>query len=651
MNIALTGSAGLVRTSNRVWLSTGRVLILATVFFASFVAAYSLVEHIQLPFSNPHGIVSRLSEIKYNPANNVLRFLIIVLLPSAVLAGIYLTASESLAAKVFPSPSSANENEETGLVKALGGRFFYPVLIAVTLLVALNMDSYYATGSFETYEEGQPLSAGLSYQNGGVPYRDFVFFHGLFDEPLRAWLAFGLFGQSVSGLRAVQSITKIATFIFLSAFLVIIFRRNKAFVFLTLFVLYALQPQGGDIALNKAGIPGIESIIVMPRDLALFAFLVVVALLAQRIQRPGSPQRLFWIAAAFSAVPVFGYIHSMERGLYLVTAFAVLAPTLYVFFFREAPARNAFLGGCAAGLVSSLVILAFLIHGEFPDLIRHTAFLASADLQLQFGSPFHFRALPYAMVCLMVAFNLFCVVGAFLRYLRKSHHTVEVIRGFLQAHFVEVGLLLVSMLYFRNGLGRSDWVHVGYVLPAPAILFLYIIFKRGILPQLQRFGGLRKAFNMGVPVLCVLLLMSLSSRVVAKNLLSENFPLRYADDHYVPENWRETIAFLRSNLAADEHFFTLTDEISLYYFVGKECPVRFPLLSSVVRNERYQKEIIDDLQRNKVKYVILDPKSLFYRIDGVPNDFRAPLVFDYIREHYRADRTIDGNMVYVRDGM
>src|SRR4029453_2877401 len=102
-------------------------------------------------------------------------------------------------------------------------------------LIALNTQSHNAVGPFETYEEGQTLSAGLSYQNGGVPYRDFVFFHGLYEEPLRALLAFELFGQSVGGVRALQSITKIAAFLFLWAFLVLIFRRNKVFVFLTLF--------------------------------------------------------------------------------------------------------------------------------------------------------------------------------------------------------------------------------------------------------------------------------------------------------------------------------------------------------------------------------------------------------------------------------
>lgn len=389
----------------------------------------------------------------------------------------------------------------------------------------------------------------------------------------------------------------------------------------------------------------------LPRDLALFAFLVVLALLAQRIQKPRSPRGLFWTTAAFSAVPVFGYIHSMERGLYLVTAFAVLAPVLYIFFFREAPARMPFLKGCAAGFVFSLAVLAFLVHGDFPDLIRQSAFLASTDLQLQSGARFHFHDLVYAIVCLMMAFNLFSIAAEFLRHMRASRSTAQAIHGFLQSHLVEFGLLILSMLYFRNALGRFDWVHVAYVLPAPAVLFLYILFRRGIWPLLLRFGVLQKALNMGVPLLCVLALGILSSKVIGGDLLSENFPLRYADDHYVPENWKQMIGFLRDNLAKDETFFILTDETSFYYFVGKECPVRFPLLSSVARSEKYQREIIDDLKSKKVKYVIADPRSKYYRMDGVPNDLKAPLVFEYIHEHYTAYRDIDGNMVYMKNSI
>src|SRR4030095_5089245 len=116
----------------------------------------------------------------------------------------------------------------------------------------------------------------------------------------------------------------------------------------------------------------------------------------------------------------------------------------------------------------------------------------------------------------MMAFNLFSVVGDFLRHLRMSRRMPELIRGFVQAHFIEIGLLLGSMLYFRNPLGRSDWIHVAYVLPAPVLLFLYIIFRRGLYPLMVHAGTLRKSVNIGVVALCFVLSGSLVGRILRR---------------------------------------------------------------------------------------------------------------------------------------
>ena len=49
------------------------------------------------------------------------------------------------------------------------GPLVLAVTMVLTLLVALHARSYMSSGRFETYEEGLPLSAGLSYLNGGAP--------------------------------------------------------------------------------------------------------------------------------------------------------------------------------------------------------------------------------------------------------------------------------------------------------------------------------------------------------------------------------------------------------------------------------------------------------------------------------------------------
>ena len=111
---------------------------------------------------------------------------------------------------------------------------------------------------------------------------------------------------------------------------------------------------------------------------------------------------------------------------------------------------------------------------------------------------------------------------------------------------------------------------------------------------------------------------------------------------------KSIVSFLRQNLSPEERFYTLSDELSIYYFVGKPCPVRFPLLDLVAKNEQYQREIIADLEIHNVKYVVVDPKSFYFQIDGYSNELRAPLVFEYVRAHYEQYLDIDGQLIFAR---
>ena len=120
--------------------------------------------------------------------------------------------------------------------------------------------------------------------------------------------------------------------------------------------------------------------------MALFAFLGMLTFLADRIRRTDSADKgIFWIAAIWSALPGLGYIHSIERGMYLLVAFALIMPACYLFFFRGRPAARRFLAGCVIGFSLSALLLTFLIGGAFAELVRFTALLGSNAIQLQFG--------------------------------------------------------------------------------------------------------------------------------------------------------------------------------------------------------------------------------------------------------------------------
>ena len=650
MDRALKRDTSSGRLSRRAAAFDGAVAA-ALLFMMVFILSYLTALGVTLPFSNPHGIVGTLTAIQFNPHTNIVRFLIITISPALSLVAAYFLFPRYLQCRLFRAPF---DEMPADTFRPTRWRWVLaPLLVLTTLLVALDSASYMASGAFEPFEEGQPLSAGMSYLIGGTPYRDFVFVHGLYDEPLRAALAFTIFSPSISGLRALQSINKVLTFGFLTWFLFRAFRGKTVYAFALLFAFHQWRPEGAD-GVSRA-IWAVHPVIIVPRDMMLFAFLVGLTYLYERIGHdPGRSARLFWLAAAWSIVPGLGYIHSMERGIYLLLAFTIIAPFCYVLFFRGGPHARPFFLGCLVGLGSSLLVLTVLIDGAFGELGRFMSLLASNDIQLQFGYPYPFGALPYVAISMMMAFNCFWLVREFLIRCRHTAGLVPALREFLRTYLVEASLLLVSMLFYKNALGRPDWIHVAYVLPAPVILFALILLRH-VLPPFLRGAGVAIAAGVRVAAVVAFWLLvagwnvRLAASILREGVVEQNFPLGIEDGHYLPERWKRLVPFLRSTLSSNESFYMLSDELSLYYFVDKPCPVRFPMLDIVVKNERYQREIIADLEARRVKYVVYDPSSYYYQIDGFSNAVRAPLVFEYVHAHYRRYREIDGQVVLIRN--
>ena len=289
-------------------------------------------------------------------------------------------------------------------------------MIAIALLIALDTQSYMSAGEFETFEEGQPLSAGMSYLDGGTPYRDFSFVHGLYDEPLRAAAAFALFGPSIGAVRTLQSVNKIITFGFLTWFLIRVFSRNVGFgVFGALCTPPA--PAAGDEHSTEQGRhprappgphrPERHGAVRLPDDADCPG--------CKNSSTSGCRARDLLVCRRMVRV-ARSWFHPelhLNAACTCWSRSSAIGALCHVLFFRGSAQARRFLLGCTAGLVFSVVLLAVLIRGAFSDLARLTALLASDAIQLQFSNPYPFTAKRYIVISLMMAFNCFWVARMF----------------------------------------------------------------------------------------------------------------------------------------------------------------------------------------------------------------------------------------------
>jgi hypothetical protein len=204
---------------------------LGLIFLTGIGLGFLIWSHIVLPFSNPMEVVGPPTLHGLNPYNDILRFGFFVFMPSGLLVILYFLNFFGLE-KIIPSSSSAQKIPAGK--KNRQNFYFEIVLVVFAALLSLNIPTYHAFGQFDPFHEGESLGAAMSAMDHQVPYRDYFFFHGIIQDPLRSALAFQWFGQSIGAQRTLESIFKVITWMLLALFLSKVFLYNRFFALVAL---------------------------------------------------------------------------------------------------------------------------------------------------------------------------------------------------------------------------------------------------------------------------------------------------------------------------------------------------------------------------------------------------------------------------------
>lgn len=106
--------------------------------------------------------------------------------------------------------------------------------------------------------------------------------------------------------------------------------------------------------------------------------------------------------------------------------------------------------------------------------------------------------------------------------------------------------------------------------------------------------------------------------------------------------------YLRSQMRPGETFFDFANAGILYYLFNRDCPIP-QIAVPFYEEESQQREVIAAIDRNRrVRAVLLDFPGSFSDIDGVPNSQRAPLVWEYLQQHFAPALEQDGVVIWKR---
>jgi hypothetical protein len=569
---------------------------------ACWLAALCAWPLIALPFSNPLGITGPLTAARFNPANNLVRYLVFVLAPSLgfVLAG-GLRLDLALPRRSLETP--------------LPRGFARAALAIAGTLVALRVLHFFqlslAPNHLDFIHEGESLSAGYNFLATHKLWSGTFFVHGLFYDPLRAVLAWKLFGhQTIGAARLFGELLEHGIIVSLA-------------IFLGALALAIRSEAGHWHALSSLLILGAvftltEGPLQQP-DLRDCLALAIAAVFLGAIARP----RL-WLLVLAGLLAGLGLFNTIERGAYIAAAsLAVLGVSLVL---RRRRADALALLAYLLGFAFALALVRFAVGAE-----EWRSFLESfgywsryKDLMdgFVYPAPFQDDAPVFTTPLVMNGLSLLGWLAAVPAYARLGHWRRLGTHTFLVA---------AACLFYRSALGRADAQHASYVATLAYLAFAWTLANW--LPEI----ALRRA---GYFALLGLLLptLTLAYFAVAQRERIFSFGARAAefvsadDDAFLWPPQRAALAGLRERFASEPCSFVYGPWPAMHYLLKKPSCSQF-YFTWFATAVPHQRKVIAALEEAKPRQ-ILDWPIGRKGLDGIGAQDAYPELDAWLRSHY-----------------
>jgi hypothetical protein len=495
----------------------------------------------------------------------------------------------------------------------------YP-LAAYAYLSATSQIAAEGMPRADLFEDQQHVVPAAEMLRGEKPYRDIIPAHGFVQDALVDYVAFRT-GPVTLG-RALKFRGVISGMIIIAHYALVAAATGSAELGLASTFLAMLLGTGGG------------SIRVLPA-------IATLALITYALRRR-NPR---WLAAAGVGV-VICILTSLDHGAY--TLIALLIAVIRFPGDRKRALMSAAIGSGTAAIVT---FAAMALAGFAIDFVRVTIFeiasLGPVYTLTYFDAPpamQHANNIPEVLGALLdksAFLYMFWPVMMLLVVLALTSRTPMTHRR--RAH--REAFLIIAIYGVITAISYAERHHLLWLFVAAPLITIAIfrMFRsrnpvvRSLAPALVIL-----AFMIGQPTAHIAIVGALRRAHGAVDTDARELALPRARGALSKSSDAAVIdvvqRYAAAHLQANETWFDFTNRGNLYFLLDRDCPVRQLEVAFYETAER-QREVIGRIDRNpRIRFALMPPEAGDNTaVDAVPNRIRAPLVYQYLREHFTPD--------------
>jgi hypothetical protein len=481
----------------------------------------------------------------------------------------------------------------------------YP-LAAYSYTTATSLSAAEGKPRANVFEDAHGLLPASQMLRGERPYRDVIPGHGLLEDGLLDYLAVrsrdATYGHALKTRATIGALNSVAIYALATA--------------------ATGSPEAGFIAFLFGAITG-SSPPTTRTIPALFALALIVAAVRRR-----KPRLLF----GAGLLAVVAGITSLDFAAYTFVTLVVAM----IRFRPRMPALRAAASGIAVGV--TILAIALASFGTLGAFIRTTFIeipsLGPAYAMNPFTAPAAFKSLRYFPEVIAAFFDR----GAYLYLVWLGALLLVAMTIAARARRRIEPLVLIALWITLCAISYAERHHLHFQFAVAPLLIVTTFMLFRARQRVAAIALTATLFVIAQPTthVAVLSMLRHAHGPLDERLVEVGLPR--ARGAYFTKHDAAAIDSVKryadSSLAPNETFFDFTNRGLLYFLLDRDSPIR-QIEVPQYETDALQHDVIARIETNpRVRVAIVPAIPGASSVDGVPNELRAPLVWQYLQTHF-----------------